>query len=189
MLRARSSIDPPSTNHNSRRCRTSAAIQVMCAIRNYEERRRPTVVDIEDLKARFLDLEFDRTNFEIDADAAVTIARVSGETRPEYTDSEHPDFQATPALIGSLASGRHLPIDFPKLDGIPMDGGKAVNCFKPVRPGTPITGRAHLHEIYDKNGRSGRMVFIVSRMKIYDANDEHLATSDSRMVIRERPDA
>ena len=147
------------------------------------------MVDIEDLKARFLNLEFDRTAFEVDPDAAIAVARVSGETRPEYTDPEHPDFQATPAVIGSLASGRHLPIEFPKLGGIPMDGGKAVHCIKPVRPGVPITGRAHLHDIYDKSGRSGRMVFIVSRMEIYGADGEHLATSDSRMVIRERPDA
>ena len=146
------------------------------------------MVDIEELKAKFLDLEFDTKDFAIDPDAAVTVARVSGETLPQFTDPEHPDFQATPAVIGSLASGRHLPIRFPKLGGISMDGGKAVNCFKPVRPGQPITGRTHLHDIYDKTGRSGRMVFIVSRMKIFDAEGEHLATSDSRMVIRERPD-
>jgi len=147
------------------------------------------VVDIDDLKARFLNLEYDRKGFEIDPEAAITVARVSGETRAEYLDRGHPDFQATPAVIGSLVSGRHLPIDFPNLGGIPMDGGKAVHCYKPVRPGVPISGRTHLHDIYDKSGRSGRMVFIVSRMEIYDADGEHLATSDSRMVIRERPAA
>ena len=69
------------------------------------------------------------------------------------------------------------------------DGGKAVTCLKPVRPGVPITGRTHLHEIYDKSGRSGRMIFIVTRMEIFDAAGEHLASSDSRMVIRERSDS
>ena len=146
------------------------------------------MVDIEELKSRFLNLEFDRKAFAIDPEAAATVARASGESKPEYIDPAHPDFQATPNMIGSLASGRHLPIDFPKLGGIPMDGGKAVHCFKPVRPGTPITGRTHLHDIYDKSGRSGRMVFIVGRMEIFDADGEHLATSDSRQVIRERPD-
>ena len=154
--------------------------------------RQPTtgkrLLDVEDLKAQFLDFEFDTKDFAIDPDDAIAVAKASGETRVEYTDPEHGNFQATPAMIGSLASGRHLPIKFPKLGGIPMDGGKAVNCLKPVRPGEPLTGRTHLHEIYDKNGRSGRMVFIVSRMEIYAAGGEHLATSDSRMVIRERPD-
>jgi hypothetical protein len=145
------------------------------------------MVEVEDLKSRFLNLEFDVKDFELDLQAAIRVARISGETLPQFLDADHPDFQAPPALIASLASSRHFPIDFPKLGGIPMDGGKAVTCHRPVRPGVPLTGRTHLHDIYDKKGRSGRMVFIVTRMKIYDEAGEHLATSDSRQVIREKP--
>jgi hypothetical protein len=147
------------------------------------------LVDVDELKTQFLDFEFDVAALEIDAQAAAKVARVSGEARAEFLDPEHPDFQALPAYIGSIVSGRHLPIDFPNLGGIPMDGGKAVACHHPVRAGVPLTGRTHLHEIYDKSGRSGRMVFIVSRMEIFDEGGLHLATSDSRMVIRERGDA
>lgn len=146
------------------------------------------MVDIEALKSRFLNLEFDRTDFEIGVENALTVARMCGESRPEFTDPEHEAFRATPAMLASLASGRHLPLDFPNLGGIPMDGGKAVDCLRPVRPGTPLNGRTHLHDIYAKSGRSGRMIFIVSRMEIYAGSGEHLATSDSRMVIREKPE-
>ena len=145
------------------------------------------MLDIDDLKSRFLDLEFDRKDFVIDRDNALTVARMTGETLPEFTDPAHPDFQATPAIIASLASGRRLPISFPELGGIPMDGGKAVTCIKPVRVGQPLDGRTHLHDIYAKSGRSGRMIFLVSRMEIRNAAGEHVATSDSSMVIRERP--
>lgn len=147
------------------------------------------MVDVEQLKTEFLNTEFDRKDFVLDAQKLAIVARTSGETKPEFTDPEHPDFQAAPAFIASLASGRHLPLDFPSLGGIPMDGGKAVTCIKPVRAGVPLTGRTHLHDIYDKSGRSGRMVFVVARMEIMDPEGEHIATSDSRMVIRERPDA
>lgn len=147
------------------------------------------MLDIDDLKRRFLDLEFDRKDFTLEPANAVTVAKMSGEQLEQYTDPEHPDFQAAPAFIASLAAGRHLPIDFPELGGIPMDGGKAVTCLKPVRTGVPLTGRTRLHDIYAKSGRSGRMVFLVSRMEIYDAAGDHLATSDSRMVIREKPAA
>ena len=147
------------------------------------------MVDVEQLKSDFLNTEFDRKDFVLDAQKLATVARISGETKAEFIDPEHPDFQAAPAFIASLASGRHLPIDFPTLGGIPMDGGKAVTCIKPVRAGVPLTGRTHLHEIYDKSGRSGRMVFVVARMEIMDPDGEHIATSDSRMVIRERPEA
>jgi len=147
------------------------------------------MLDIDELKARFLNLEFDSRDFVIRAENALTVARMSGETRPEFTDPDDPDFQATPAMLASLASGRRLPISFPELGGIPMDGGKAVTCLKPVRLDTPLNGRTHLHDIYAKSGRSGRMIFLVSRMEIRDAAGEHVATSDSSMVIRERPEA
>jgi acyl dehydratase len=143
-------------------------------------------VDIEDLKSKYLNLEFDRKDFVLDPEKVVTVAKMSGETLPQFCDPEHPDFQAPPAFIASLASGRHLPVDFPKIGGVPMDGGKAVTVLKPVRPGTPLTGRTHLHDIYDKSGRSGRMIFLVSRMEIFDESGEHVATSDSRQVIREK---
>lgn len=144
------------------------------------------MVDIEELKTRFLNLEFDTKDFKLDKDRVVTVARMSGELLPQFTDPEHADFQATPAYIASLAAGRHLPIEFPRLGGIPMDGGKAVTCLKPVRVGEPLTGRTHLHDIYDKSGRSGRMIFLVSRMEIFDSKGEQVAISDSRMVIREK---
>ncbi|MEZ5559030.1 MAG: MaoC family dehydratase N-terminal domain-containing protein [Pseudomonadales bacterium] len=147
------------------------------------------MIDVEELKSRFLNLEFDTKEFVIEPDNALTVARMIGETLPEFTDPGHPQFQATPSILGSLASGRRLPIDFPKLGGIPMDGGKAVTVLKPVRPGAPLTGRTHLHDIYAKSGRSGRMIFLVQRMEIYDQSGEHVATNDSRMVIRERPEA
>ena len=146
------------------------------------------MVDIEDLKTRFLNLEFDTKEFEIDQERVLAVARSSGESLPEFTDPAHANFQAPPAFVASLASGRHLPIDFPSLGGIPMDGGKAVTTLSPVRVGVPLTGKTHLHDIYDKSGRSGRMIFIVARMEIFDGA-EHVATSDSRMVIREKPDA
>jgi len=145
------------------------------------------MLDIDDLRERFLNLEFDSKDFVIDPEKALTVARMTGETLPEFTDPDHPDFQATPAIIASLASGRRLPINFPQLGGIPMDGGKAVTSIKPVPVGKPLNGRTHLHDIYAKSGRSGRMVFLVSRMEIFNSAGEHVATSDSNSVIRERP--
>ena len=147
------------------------------------------MVDIEEPKAKFLDQDFDSKEFILDAQKIVTVAKASGETRPEYTQPEHPDFQAPPAYLCSLASGRHLPIDFPSIGGIPMDGGKAVTRYAPVRPGETLIGRTHLHDIYDKKGRSGRMILVVARMELFDQAENHLATTDSRMVIRERPDS
>jgi hypothetical protein len=43
-----------------------------------------------------------------------------------------------------------------------------------------------LHDIYTKTGRSGRMIFVVSRLAFYDEDGNHLANSDSRIVMREK---
>ena len=144
------------------------------------------MVDIEELKAKFLNQDFDTKEFKLDPQKMVTVAKASGETRPEFIDPQNPEFQAPPAYLCSLASGRHLPIDFPSLGGIPMDGGKAVTIHKPVHAGQTLIGRTHLHDIYDKKGRSGRMILVVARMELYDTEDNHLASAESRMVIREK---
>jgi len=145
------------------------------------------MVDLDELKKDFLNEEFDSKEFQLDADKVVTAASASGETRSCFIDMDDPDFQAAPAYLCSMASGRHLPIDFPKIGGLPMDGGKAVTCHAPVPCGETLIGKTHLHEIYDKKGRSGRMIFVVARMELYNSSDTHLATMDSRMVIREKP--
>ena len=67
-----------------------------------------------------------------------------------------------------------------------MDAGKGIECFSPIRPGQTIVGRTHLHDIYTKTGRSGRMVFVVTRIEFYDETGAHVANSDSRTVMREQ---
>lgn len=145
------------------------------------------MVDIDDLKDRFLNMEFDSKAFKLDSERAIKIARATGNEQDCYTDPKHPELQATHALLASLASGRRLPIDFPKLGGMVVDGGKAVTLKAPVPVDVEITGRTHLHDIYDKTGRSGRMVFLVARMEIFGPDETLLAITDSRMVIREKP--
>ena len=61
-----------------------------------------------------------------------------------------------------------------------------MECLRPVRPGGKITGKTHLHDIYTKTGRSGRMIFIVTRIEFYDEEGNHLANADSRTVMREK---
>ena len=70
-------------------------------------------------------------------------------------------------------------------DGFTLDGGKDVQPIAPIRPGMTLTGRSHIHDIYTKTGRSGRMIFIVSRMELTDQSGDKVAISDTRVVIRE----
>ena len=142
--------------------------------------------DIEALKERFLNHEFDSKTFEVEAGAIAEFARACGELAPRYTDPAHPDFQAPPTFASSLMAGRNMPKDFPTFGGIAMDGGKAIEPLRPIRPGVPLVGRSHVHDIYTKTGRSGRMIFVVSRMEFFDPDGEEVAIADTRLVIRER---
>lgn len=140
--------------------------------------------DIEAVREQFLNRDFDEKTFYIDPDVTIEYARLCGETAERFLNPADPDFQAPPTFVASLSGRRALPPDFPRF-GFGMDAGKGVECIKPIRPGQTITGRTHLHDIYTKTGRSGRMVFVVSRLQFFDENGEHLANSDSRSVMRE----
>ncbi|MBL4865026.1 MAG: MaoC family dehydratase N-terminal domain-containing protein [Pseudomonadales bacterium] len=142
------------------------------------------MIDVEELKEKYLNHEFDSKEFEIPPEKAVTFARLCGETESRFLDVNDPNFQAPDTYVASL-KGRGIPKGFPKL-GIGMDAGQAVEILSPIKPGTPITGKTHLHDIYTKTGRSGRMIFLVTRIEFYDGQGTHLANADSRIVIRER---
>ncbi len=141
--------------------------------------------DIEEVRNKFLNLDFDEKTFDIDPKVTIEYARLCGETAERFLDPSHPDFQASPTYVASLSGRRSLPENFPRF-GIGMDAGKGVECLQPVIPGSTITGKTHLHDIYTKTGRSGRMIFVVTRLEFYDDKGNHLANSDSRMVMREK---
>lgn len=142
--------------------------------------------DIEALREEYLNRDFDEKEFEVDPASFVDYAKACGEMASRFIDPNDPDFQALPTFPSSLMGGRSRPKGFPTFNGIGMDAGKAVEPIKPVRPGVKLTGRTHLHDIYTKTGRSGRMIFLVSRMEVYDPDGEHLANADTRIVIREK---
>ena len=143
-------------------------------------------MEIEELKRRFLNLDFDERSFEVRQEAMLEFAAACGETARRYTDPAHPDFQAPPTFCARFHGRRMLPGDFPAI-GIPLDAGKAVMPRQPLRAGVKLVGKSHLHDIYEKTGRTGRMVFLVSRMELYDPSQLLVAIVDSRLVIRERP--
>lgn len=142
--------------------------------------------DIETLREKYLNLDYDEKTFDVDQDKIIAYAKACGEIAPRFTDPTHTDFQAPPTFPSSLSAGRHLPEDFPHFGGIGMDAGKAVEPMLPIRAGVQLKGRTHLHDIYTKTGRSGRMIFLVSRMELYNPEGEHVANADTSTVIRER---
>ena len=144
-------------------------------------------IDVEALREEFLHAVYDEYELVLDAQDLVDYATSCGETAAKFTDPDHPDFQAPPTIGSSLQPKRRFPENFPTFKGLGMDAGKAVAPDKPMRAGQPITARSHLHDIYIKTGRSGRMVFFVVRMEFSDADNTLLGSADTSIVIREKP--
>ncbi len=144
-------------------------------------------LNIEALRGAFLNRVFDEGSFQIEAEDIVQYATSCGELASRFTDPGDPDFQAPPTMAASLQPYARLPEGFPRIAGLGMDAGRGVTLFQPIRPGARLTGKTHMHDIYTKTGRSGRMVFFVKRMVITGPDGELLANADASTVIRERP--
>ncbi len=144
-------------------------------------------IDVDALRTQFLNVVYDQYEFTLDAAKLADYALSCGETAPKFTDPNHADFQAPPTIGSSMQPRQRLPKDFPTFKGLGMDAGKAVAPARPMRAGEPITARTHMHDIYTKTGRSGRMVFFVIRMEFSDAQETFLGSADTSIVIREKP--
>jgi len=132
---------------------------------------------------------FHTVSFELSPQQIVDYAEACGETAACYTDPADPDFQAPPTFPSSVIGVPRLPENLSTPPGYGMDAGRGVSRKAPIRPGVPLTGEVRVHEVYSKTGRSGKMTFVVTRMEIYDPARSLLATTDTRIVFRERSEA
>jgi hypothetical protein len=141
-------------------------------------------IDVKALKEKWCGWQFDEVEFEISAEPMVEFAEACGETEARYTDSKHPDFQAPPSYTARFNGRRAMPAEFPIQSRQGFDAGKSVEVHGPLRPGDKLIGTSEIHDIYEKTGRSGGMLFIVHRMKFSNQNDELISIVDWRLVQR-----
>ena len=145
-------------------------------------------MEIEEMKAQWVDREFDEAKFEVSGQDMLDFAIGCGEEEPKYTDPKHPDFQAPPTFTASLNSRRTMPAMFPRIGGRGFDAGKMVAIHAPLRPGDTLIGRSKIADIYEKTGRSGPMIFIVHEMEFRNQRDELVSVVDWRMVRQPDPE-
>ncbi len=139
-------------------------------------------MDIAALKRDWTGFEFDTAQFEVTEQQMLDFARSCGETNPRYTDPAHEDFQAPTTFTSKFSGRRMLPSEFPNISKRGFDAGKRLEWIAPVRVGDTLTGTSTIHDIYEKTGRSGSMVFIVHRMEFRNQKDEVVSIVDWRMV-------
>ena len=136
--------------------------------------------------------EFDHTvHAAVTAEQIIAYARSYGETNPLYTDED----AARLGPYGGLIAPPTFPIRLRRRQFVPkklpwsvvskgFDAGKDLELVNVVRLGDVLTTSSRVHDIYEKTGRSGRMVFIVFRTTVINQGEELVAHIDQRMMFR-----
>ncbi len=136
--------------------------------------------------------EFDRTVFPPVTEAQILAYAASyGETNPLYTDAAaaaqgpHGGLVAPPTFAVALRGKHFMPRQMPRdLGRNGFDAGKDIEIGVPIRPGDVLTGSSTVHDLYEKTGRSGSMVFIVFRTTIANQRGATVAVVDQKMMFR-----
>ena len=143
------------------------------------------VVDVAQLRADWAGREFDRIEVEANPESMLAFAQAVGEEDPRFCDPDHADFQAPVTYTSMFVGRRMFPKGFPQIGrGMGFDAGKCVDFHAPIRPGARLMASSQIHDIYEKTGRSGPMVFIVHRMEFRNQADELVSTVDWRLVMQ-----
>ena len=143
-------------------------------------------MDVAALKAKYVGHEFDESRFEIDGETSRAFAEACGETSPKFIDPADPDFQAPPSYTTRYHGRRQLPEDFPMEIIRSFDGGKCVEPKAPIRPGDVLTAKSYIHDIYEKTGRSGGMMFVVHRMEFFNQRGELASVVDWKLIQKNK---
>ena len=121
-----------------------------------------------------------------------------GDFNPLYTDRDFaqsqglPDVMAPPTLIcdtwqfvdGDIDyEGRQIALK-DELDAGGLRAGNSYEFFQPVHPGDIVTAKRKTKDVYEKTGRSGRLLFWEIETSHFNQRDELLATNVETMFLR-----
>jgi len=122
--------------------------------------------------------EFDRTVFApITKDAVQQYVAASGEPAAN-------EVTAPPTFVVRLRGHHWMPENMPNLGRVGFDAGKDIEFGVPVRVGDVLTAVSTVHDIYEKTGRSGSMVFVVLRTVVTNQREDEVAVIDQKMMFR-----
>lgn len=166
---------------------------------------RPTVAQLIPSTSRQGDLggdalEYDRSvvgrevpvgTLEVTAASIQQYCEALEETNPLYTDEafarEQGPYGSLIAPPGILQTARIGGPPDPKIafGNTTFMAGSRQEFHLPIRPGDTIEAFAQVKEVYEKTGRSGRMVFVVHRTRYMNQHGEDVAITERSMVHRQ----
>ena len=139
-----------------------------------------------DIDPSILGREFDRAEHEpVTAEALISFAHALGEAHPCYIQAG-PELIAHPTYCVRFKGNKFFPDTLPETLRFRMsfDAGKDIELGAPIRPGDVITIVSTLHEVYEKTGRTGSMIFVVVRFTMTNQRRENVAVVDNRFMYK-----
>lgn len=128
--------------------------------------------------------------FDVTRESIAAYCEALEETNPLYTDeafAAQGPYRGIVAPPGILQAAPLAEPPDPKLEftGAMFMAGSRQEYFLPIRPGDVIEGFAQVKEVYEKTGRSGRMIFVVRRFRFANQHGEDVAAHEVSTVHRE----
>lgn len=145
------------------------------------------------------ELEFDRSVLGVEIEVGeASIAKEQilafcaavGETNPLFADeaaaAKGPNggLVAPPIFYSVIPMTRQGPDPKVKFGTTVLNAGQHCDFFAPIRPGDTIKATTAVSDVYEKTGRSGRMVFVVRRTTYTNQSGEQVAVVHQSMVHR-----
>jgi acyl dehydratase len=147
-------------------------------------------VAVVEFDQSILGKEFVLGSFHVTEDMIKAFARAVGETSPQYVDPEAAKKTASEGLIAppifyDVFRADQIPDPKVKFGKVSFNAGQRCEFHAPIRPGDTITMKARVTDIYEKTGRTGKMVFIVRETTYENQKGEKVAVVEQSQVRRE----
>ena len=126
-------------------------------------------------------VESEPVTHEVEKSAIIRFAQAIGDPNPIFSDedgarqSRYGDFIAPPTFLRSLdASPTRVQVanPYPAF----LDGGSQWEYFEPVRPGDRIAVTVMIAEIFERQGRLGNTLFVISESRYVNQAGDMVAT-------------
>ncbi len=145
------------------------------------------------------EIEYDRSvigkeilvgKFDVTREMIADYCAALDQTNPLYTDEAFAAAGPNKGIVAPPGIVQSMRMDPPpdakvKFGNNTIMAGQLHQYYLPVRPGDTIEGFAQVKEVYEKTGRSGRMVFVVRRTRFANQHGEDVAAMEQTMAHRE----
>ncbi len=85
-------------------------------------------------------------------------------------------------LMAAMMLGERAPLPFAMPMARILDGGGEWEYFKPMRPGDVLTVASKLHDIREREGKMGKMLFMVTETTWTNQNNELVARALGTLI-------